>query len=77
MCRACDPSRHSASSSPHPHPTPDEHSAVLLLRVWHEDDQLRCRLIQAADASTPPTGVGVAQGVDAICTAVRTWLLQQ
>jgi hypothetical protein len=77
MCRACHQSHRATASSPPPLPAPDDHPAVLLLRVWHEDDQLRCRLMQAADASSPPAGVGVAQGVDAICDAVRGWLLQQ
>jgi hypothetical protein len=48
---------------------------VLLLRVWTEDDDLRCRLLQGTQRS-PDGVVAVAQGVDAICDAVRRWLLE-
>jgi hypothetical protein len=48
---------------------------ALLLRVWPEGDDLRCRLFQASDASSPVSMVGIVQGVDAICDAVRRWLL--
>jgi hypothetical protein len=54
---------------------PDE-PAVLLLRVWHQDDEVRCRLMYVTDASSPPNSTTAAQGVDAICDAVRRWLLQ-
>ena len=50
--------------------------AVLLLRVWHQDDEVRCRLIFVTDASSPPGVTTAAQGVEAICDEVRRWLLQ-
>jgi hypothetical protein len=50
--------------------------AVLLLRVWHQDDEVRCRLISVTDSSSPPNSTSAAQGVDAICDTVRRWLLQ-
>jgi hypothetical protein len=50
--------------------------AVLLLRVWHQDEEVRCRLMFVTDSSSPPNSTTAAQGVDAICDAVRRWLLQ-
>jgi hypothetical protein len=52
-----------------------DHSAALLLRVWHDDDELRCRLLSVTDPTSPPSCVTAAQGIDAICDAVRHWLL--
>jgi hypothetical protein len=51
-------------------------SGALLLRVWREDDELRCRLLRVTDPSSPARAVGIVQGVDAICDAVRRWLLE-
>jgi hypothetical protein len=50
-------------------------TAALLLRVWLEEGKVRCRLLGVSDASDPPATVAVAQGVDEICDAVRSWLL--
>ena len=54
----------------------NDHPAVLLLRAWHQDDDVRCRLLFVRDPSTPRRVSTAAQGVDAICEAVRRWLLQ-
>jgi acetaldehyde dehydrogenase (acetylating) len=51
--------------------------AVLLLRVWRQDADLRCRLMVVTDPSSPPSALAAAQGVDAICEEVRRWLQQQ
>jgi hypothetical protein len=70
ICRTCSDRSHPAAqadSGDRP-----ARSAVLLLRVWSEGDDLRCRLLQGAPADGV---VAVAQGVDAICDAVRRWLL--
>ena len=48
--------------------------AALLLRVWPEGDELRCRLLGFPDLSARPRVVAVAHGIDAICDAVRRWL---
>jgi hypothetical protein len=51
-------------------------SVTLLLRVWRESDDLRCRLLSVTGAAvSSPQPVAVAQGVDDICDAVREWLL--
>jgi hypothetical protein len=50
----------------------EERSAALVLRVWPEGDDLRCRLMRVSDALSPSSVV--AQGVDAICDEVRRWL---
>jgi hypothetical protein len=76
LCRACrerEPgdgvSTATALTGPAEGPT-----AALLLRVW-QDAGPRARLLAVADAATPPASIGVAHGVDAICDAVRAWLL--
>ena len=48
--------------------------AALLLRVWPEGDELRCRLLGFPDLSARPEVVAVAHGIDAICDAVCRWL---
>jgi hypothetical protein len=53
-----------------------DHPAVLLLRVWRQDDDLRCRLMAVTDTSSPPSVTIAAQGIDAICDEVRRWLTQ-
>jgi hypothetical protein len=73
-CRACSP-RTPAPQDSASDPAGSSGSAVLILRVWAEDDQLRCRLLGASRSSADPGVVAVAQGVDAICAAVRDWLL--
>lgn len=52
-------------------------TAALLLRVWFEEGgaQPRARLLTATGSD--PQTVATAQGVDDICTAVRTWLTRQ
>lgn len=82
LCRSCqqsegaetvgDEDRFERTDRP---PSEGEGAAVLLLRVWAEDRDLRCRLMFVKDPSSQPS-VAVAQGVDAICEAVRGWLLQ-
>jgi hypothetical protein len=67
-CRMCSDRPDGLQAEPRPG---TGRSAVLLLRVWQEGDDLRCRLLQG----TSQEGV-VAQGVDAICDAVRRWLLE-
>jgi hypothetical protein len=80
LCRACRPDRpgdtiiRSPRRAGREHET--DHPAVLLLRVWHQDNALRCRLLSVTDRSSPPSVTTAAQGVDAICDAVRRWLLQ-
>jgi hypothetical protein len=54
----------------------NDHPAALLLRVWHQDDDLCCRLIMVTDSSSPPSISIAAQGIDAICDEVRRWLQQ-
>jgi len=51
-------------------------SAALLLRVWPEGDELRGRLLGFTDTSSVARGLAVAEGIDAICDAVRRWLLE-
>ena len=46
---------------------------ALLLRVWREGD-LRARLIGVDGGHRT---VATAQGIDAICDAVRAWLTRQ
>jgi hypothetical protein len=55
---------------------PGRPSAALLLRVWPEGDELRGRLLGFTDMSSAARVLAVAQGVDAICDAVRRWLLE-
>jgi hypothetical protein len=77
LCRAC--RQDAAAITPPPRSESEheaDHPAVLLLRVWHQDDELRCRLMLVTDPSSPPSVSTAAQGVDAICDAVRRWLLQ-
>jgi hypothetical protein len=50
----------------------EQHSAALLLRVWQEGADVRCRLLEVTDSLSPSTAV--AHGVDAICDGVRRWL---
>jgi hypothetical protein len=69
-CRTCSEQPELAAAEPGPS---TGRSAVLLLRVWQEGDDLRCRLLQGAPADGV---VAVAQGVDAVCEAVRRWLLE-
>jgi hypothetical protein len=52
--------------------TIEERSAALVLRVWPEGEELRCRVIRVTDALAPHSVV--AQGEDAICAEVRRWL---
>jgi len=78
LCRTCRQERSAALTPVRP---PDrqrenEHPAVLLLRAWHQDDDVRCRLLFVTGPSTPRRVATAAQGVDAICEAVRRWLLQ-
>jgi hypothetical protein len=54
--------------------TDDPRSTVLVLRVWREGDELRCRLLGARPPSSTLSAVLVVQGLDAICEAVRKWL---
>ena len=75
MCRACRRDETAAAAPSRPEPE-NGHPAVLLLRVWHQDDELRCRLLPATDPSSTPRAGMAAQGVDAICAAVRDWLGQ-
>jgi hypothetical protein len=85
LCRICRQGRPTASGSQpsvdapsersHPGPEKDD-SAVLLLRVWRQDGDLRCRLMSVTDSVSAPSVFAVAQGVDAIDAAVRQWLLR-
>ena len=45
--------------------------AALLLRVWQEDGGIRARLLGVGPQRRT---VATAQGIDAICDGVRTWL---
>jgi len=71
VCRACRDRQFDAAADERP-----AQSGALLLRVWREDDGLRCRLLRVTDLSSPVRAVGIVQGVDAICDAVRGWLLE-
>jgi hypothetical protein len=80
LCRICRQNQPAAAiTSPAPHADPEhatDHPAALLLRVWHQDDELRARLIFVTDPSSPPSVATALQGLDAIGDAVRRWLLQ-
>ena len=75
-CRTCDPAGRSTAPVAPGLAGPGDRSTVLVLRVWSEGDELRCRLMEAADVASPPVVAGAAQGVDAICDLVRRRLLQ-
>jgi hypothetical protein len=71
------PNEPTGSDQPSPSARGDEAErlpAALLLRVWPEGDELRCRLLGFPDLSARPGVVAVAHGIDAICDAVRRWL---
>lgn len=78
-CRACSRREGAAGVlSGLPDRTPagrEDRSVTLLLRVWPEGDELRCRMLSTADTSSAPRPIAVTQGVDAICAEVRAWLL--
>jgi hypothetical protein len=69
-CRARRQTAEEASADPNP-----EASVSILLRAWREGDEVRCRLLRGTHPA-PVRGTMVAQGVDAICEAVRRWLLE-
>lgn len=46
-------------------------TAILVLRVWPEDEGLRARLLSGTGEQQT---IVLAQGVDAICEQVRRWL---
>jgi hypothetical protein len=56
----------------------DERSAMLVLRAWIENDQLRVRLTSGDTTPTQPAGkdldVGVECSVEGAAEAVRLWL---
>jgi hypothetical protein len=54
-------------------------AAVLVLRVWREDDgsnDLRARIMYTPEASNPVSRA-VAGTVDDVCGAVRDWIVSQ
>jgi hypothetical protein len=68
LCRTCTERRAA------PDPGGSDPGRVLLLRVWR-DPSPRARLLTVREGQGAPTTVAVADGVDDICDAVRTWLL--
>jgi hypothetical protein len=77
LCRTCRQDHPAVAPQSEDDPEPEsDHRGVLLLRVWRQDDDLRCRLLSVSDSSSPPKALAAAQGIDAICDAVRRWLLQ-
>jgi hypothetical protein len=53
----------------------DERTAVLVVRVWREDDQpVRARLSETLDADEAGWEARGAEGEDAILAAVAAWL---
>ena len=51
-------------------------TAVLLVRVWSENGDLRARLMGPAEAGSSGPVVAVAQGMEAITAEFRRWLQQ-
>jgi hypothetical protein len=45
--------------------------AALLVRAWRDGDVVRARLLAV---EPPHRTVATAEGADAVCDAVRTWL---
>jgi hypothetical protein len=79
LCRTCRENGAAAAATSPSRSGPEQgsdHPAALLLRVWHQDEELRCRLMMVNDSSSPASVSTAAQGIDAICDAVRRWLLQ-
>ncbi|GAA4746452.1 hypothetical protein GCM10023199_27060 [Actinomycetospora chibensis] len=48
--------------------------AVLMVRVWFDEGDLRVRLTATDDLEGPAHTLGVAGDVDGACDLVRTWL---
>jgi hypothetical protein len=55
-------------------PPPRERTAVLVIRVWHEDDALRARITSALDISRLDIVESAASSEEDIVEAVRRWL---
>ena len=68
LCRTCAASAGAEAAAP-------PRTATLLLRAWPESDGPRARLLGLHDPGGAEYVVAAAQGVDAICDAVRRWLL--
>ena len=65
VCAAC------RAAAPAAQVGPSQAGAVLVLRVWAEENGLRARLLTSSGVRET---VVVAHGTDAICDAVRRWL---
>jgi hypothetical protein len=52
----------------------EEESAVLVIRVWREGDELRARLTEQTEHTEQRWEQRAAAGEDAILAAVRDWL---
>ncbi len=52
----------------------DDQAAVLVIRAWREDGDLRARITQTPDTEQPGFEQEAAAGEEAIVEAVRSWL---
>jgi len=73
-CRVCAHgrgARHTRDVRDAGSPDAGDAGAVLLVRAWRDGDVLRARLLAAGPSHRT---VATAQGVDAVCDALRSWL---
>jgi hypothetical protein len=52
----------------------EQQAAVLVIRAWREDGDIRARITQTPDTEQPGFEQEAAAGEDAIVAAVRAWL---